>query len=153
MMDFVIDFLVGNYMWFLVITIVLIFALIGYVVDSKEHKEVSIFDSPQELAKNLEMLAASAQNKTIGEAMNPNNQNFQVSMGPVNNTITENTGYQQQSTYVNTAPTNFVSTSPVNNNPVNMGTNFNSQGQINMGQNIQNSNGMNSNPNFEVFNK
>ena len=44
-MDFVIDFLVGNYMWFLVITIVLIFALIGYVVDSKEHKEVSIFDS------------------------------------------------------------------------------------------------------------
>ncbi len=70
-MDLVIDFLVGNYMWFLVITIILIFSLIGYIVDSKEHKEVSIFDSPQELAKNLELLAASAQNKTIGDAMRP----------------------------------------------------------------------------------
>lgn len=149
-MDFVIDFLVGNYMWFLVITIVLIFALIGYVVDSKEHKEVSIFDSPQELAKNLEMLAASAQNKTIGEAMSPSSQNFQVSMGPVNNTILENNGYQQQTNF---STTNFVNTPSINNTPVNMGTNFNSQGQSNVGQNSFSSNETNSNPTFEVFNK
>ena len=34
-----IDFLVNNYLWFLVITIILIFALIGYLVDTYEKKE------------------------------------------------------------------------------------------------------------------
>jgi len=90
-MDFIVDFLVNNYMWFLVITIILIFALIGYVVDSREEKEVSIFDSPQELEKNLARLAESAQNKTIGDAMSKmEGPSFEFNSTPRNNTIVEN---------------------------------------------------------------
>ena len=32
-MDKVIDFLINNYVWFLVISLIIIFALIGYLVD------------------------------------------------------------------------------------------------------------------------
>ncbi len=32
-MDILIDFLINNYIWFLVISLILIFALIGYLVD------------------------------------------------------------------------------------------------------------------------
>ncbi len=32
-MDILIDFLLNNYIWFLVISLILIFALIGYLVD------------------------------------------------------------------------------------------------------------------------
>lgn len=35
-----IDFLVNNYLWFLVISLILVFALIGYLVDTNEKKEV-----------------------------------------------------------------------------------------------------------------
>lgn len=31
-----IDFLVNNYLWFIIISVVLIFALIGYLVDTSE---------------------------------------------------------------------------------------------------------------------
>ena len=144
-MDFVIDFLVGNYMWFLVITIILIFALIGYVVDSKEHKEVSIFDSPQELAKNLEMLAASAQNKTIGDAMKKNDQNFSVNMNPMNQSVPTNSNFQQPVQYSqNVMPSN--STSVMNSN--NMMQNSQGMMQNQMGQNLTNSNSS-----FEVLGK
>lgn len=34
-----IDFLVNNYTWFLTISLVLIFALIGYLVDTNERKD------------------------------------------------------------------------------------------------------------------
>lgn len=33
-----VDFLVNNYLWFLVISLVLVFALIGYLVDTNESK-------------------------------------------------------------------------------------------------------------------
>lgn len=35
-----IDFLVNNYLWFLVISLILVFALIGYLVDTNEKKEI-----------------------------------------------------------------------------------------------------------------
>ena len=140
-MDFVIDFLVGNYMWFLVITIILIFALIGYVVDSKEHKEVSIFDSPQELAKNLEMLAASAQNKTIGDAM----KNFSVNMNPMNQSVPTNSNFQQPVQYSQNVMSSN-STSVMNSN--NMMQNSQGMMQNQMGQNLTNSNSS-----FEVLGK
>jgi predicted membrane protein len=38
-MQVFIDFLVNNYLWFLGISLVLIFALIGYLVDTSEKKE------------------------------------------------------------------------------------------------------------------
>ena len=38
-MDTLIDFLLNNYIWFLVISLILIFALIGYLVDASTNKE------------------------------------------------------------------------------------------------------------------
>ena len=34
-----IDFLADNYLWFLIISLILIFALIGYLVDTSEKKQ------------------------------------------------------------------------------------------------------------------
>lgn len=34
-----VDFLVNNYLWFLVISLILIFALIGYLVDTSMNKK------------------------------------------------------------------------------------------------------------------
>lgn len=38
-MDTLIDFLLNNYIWFLVISLILVFALIGYLVDTGTNKE------------------------------------------------------------------------------------------------------------------
>ena len=38
-MDTLIDFLLNNYIWFLVISLILIFALIGYLVDFSTNKD------------------------------------------------------------------------------------------------------------------
>lgn len=37
-MDILVDFLLNNYIWFLVISLILIFALIGYLVDTTAPK-------------------------------------------------------------------------------------------------------------------
>ena len=37
-MDVLVDFLLNNYIWFLIISLILIFALIGYLVDSTTPK-------------------------------------------------------------------------------------------------------------------
>ena len=39
-MDILIDFLINNYIWFLVITLIIIFALIGYLVDINNPNKV-----------------------------------------------------------------------------------------------------------------
>lgn len=77
-MEVFIDFLVNNYMWFLVITIFLIFSLIGYIVESREQKVLNVYGgSQQEMEKNFEQLAFAAQNKTLGDVVvnNPMNSN------------------------------------------------------------------------------
>lgn len=38
-MDILIEFLLNNYIWFLVISLILIFALIGYLVDANSNKD------------------------------------------------------------------------------------------------------------------
>ncbi len=38
-MESILEFVVENYLWFIIISVVLIFALIGYIVDSKNVKE------------------------------------------------------------------------------------------------------------------
>ncbi len=40
-MEVLVDFLLNNYIWFLVISLILIFALIGYLVDSTTPKRKS----------------------------------------------------------------------------------------------------------------
>lgn len=49
-----IDFLVNNYLWFLVISLILVFALIGYLVDTSEKKvEKKIEERPIEEKKEI----------------------------------------------------------------------------------------------------
>ena len=94
-MEIFTDFLVNNYMWFLVITIVLVFSLIGYIVDTRENKEVKEFIDGQEMEQNLKALANAAQNKTIGDAVNKT-AHPGVSM---NNTIQEMPSTYGQNNY------------------------------------------------------
>lgn len=62
-----IDFLVNNYLWFLIITLILIFALIGYLVDTNEKKKDGISEVKSDLEENvnmnMEMENSSEQNK------------------------------------------------------------------------------------------
>ena len=39
-MDFIKTFLVNNYLWFLIISLILIFALIGYLADTKKKEQM-----------------------------------------------------------------------------------------------------------------
>lgn len=49
-----IDFLVNNYLWFLVISLILVFALIGYLVDTNEKKEILEKKEQQDSTTSLE---------------------------------------------------------------------------------------------------
>lgn len=64
------DFLANNYLWFLVASLVLLFALIGYFVDQSELKKgVSMFQTRKEDEKDIHDLAAMAANKTLNTAV------------------------------------------------------------------------------------
>ncbi len=64
------DFLANNYLWFLVISIVLLFALIGYFVDQNEQKKgLSKIVKAKEIENNISDLAAYAQNKSLNNAV------------------------------------------------------------------------------------
>lgn len=103
-MEAIVDFLVKNYMWFLVLTIFLVFALIGYIVELREYNKANVRGGvSKELEKSFERLAASAQNQTLGDALSRANQNF----APQNNQIMPNNIDNQQ------AAMNVVNT-PVN---------------------------------------
>ena len=104
------DFLAGNYLWFLVISIVLLFALIGYFVDQSEQKKgISKIVKPKEIETNITDLAAFAQNKSLNNAVSdaikndmpaPINQAVQMptAMPSSNNIITENQNNLQGTT-------------------------------------------------------
>ena len=50
-----IDFLVNNYIWFLIITLTLIFALIGYLVDTNEKKQAGNVTDKGDIVENVKM--------------------------------------------------------------------------------------------------
>lgn len=52
-----IDFLVNNYLWFLVISLILVFALIGYLVDTNEKKEIQEKQLKQDSSTNFDSMA------------------------------------------------------------------------------------------------
>ena len=98
-------FLANNYLWFLVIAIILIFALIGYFVDASEQKKgVSSIVKPKPVEKDIHDLAKCAANKSLNSAINDMGRNYQnqsvntsysnnkitnMEMPQMNNTITE----------------------------------------------------------------
>lgn len=75
-----VEFLVNNYIWFLVGAIVLIFALIGYLVDTKNKKkiasgEIIIKPKKEKKLKSKEDLTKESlsemEDVTLGDAMKP----------------------------------------------------------------------------------
>lgn len=64
------DFLANNYLWFLVISLVLIFSLIGYFVDQAEQKKgVSMLVKEKPVEKDIHELAVNAANKSLTAAV------------------------------------------------------------------------------------
>lgn len=56
-MQTIIDFLVNNYLWFIIIALILVFALIGYLVDTSEKankKEIPEEDAKESDIEKLE---------------------------------------------------------------------------------------------------
>ncbi len=81
-MESVIAFLVANYVWFLVGVVVLVFALIGYLVDVKNKKKIASGEmvvpvkakkekSKEELTKES---VSEMENVALGDAMKPKNK-------------------------------------------------------------------------------
>lgn len=79
------NFLANNYLWFLVIALLLLFSLIGYFVDQSEQKKgISKFNKQDEEI-DLKSLVSRAQNKTINAVLNSSTNNFNTT--PQNNVI------------------------------------------------------------------
>lgn len=90
------NFLANNYLWFLIIALLLLFSLIGYFVDQSEQKKgISRFNK-QEEELDLKSLASMAQNKTLNyvlnsSTINPNsNAQNNVIMDQENNVLSHN---------------------------------------------------------------
>ncbi len=111
-MDAFLTFLANNYFWFLIIALILIFALIGYFVDASEQKKgVSSIVKEKPVEKDIRDLAKSAGNKTLNNAINNTNiTNMMPNLAEANNTITDTTltnQSQMPNTEGNTNPIGF----------------------------------------------
>ena len=80
------DFLANNYFWFLVISLFLVFALVGYLVDQSEQKKgMSRINHMPEPEMDMESLAAMAQNKSMNQAVTDAARNANNTITDVNN--------------------------------------------------------------------
>ena len=66
-----IDFLVNNYLWFIIISFILIFALIGYLVDTNEKKN-------KEMIEDNEVDAPVAQNIKVEDTTESANMDMGI---------------------------------------------------------------------------
>jgi len=71
------EFLVNNYIWFLVATLILLFALIGYIVDSKkkdkEDKEIKEVKKKKTKEEETKESIKDMGSKTLNDAVNNSN--------------------------------------------------------------------------------
>ena len=95
------EFLVNNYLWFLVITVILIFALIGYLVDSKGKTKKEV-EKPEkkvtEIPKEIEQVEPEVLNPIEFEVKIETLNN---SVEPLDEDIIKEAPIQQQSTLDN----------------------------------------------------
>lgn len=73
-MDAFINFLANNYVWFLVISLILIFALIGYLVDVNEMKNGKRQRKKKEEIKVVDFSTVD-QSKSLNESIKEDNTN------------------------------------------------------------------------------
>ncbi len=70
-MDKLVEFVGNNYAWFLTITIILLFALIGYIYDSKRNKKDLLKKTENELdEESIENIVITDTSKSLSETVN-----------------------------------------------------------------------------------
>ncbi len=84
-----IDFLVNNYFWFLIISLILIFALIGYLVDTSERPNKKEEIAKQEKAEETLMIQEIT--NMVEPTMNNNNIEIENSNIPIPTVETKTT--------------------------------------------------------------
>lgn len=72
-MDAFTNFLANNYVWFLIISLILIFALIGYLVDSKEIKSGKKIKKQKEELKVVDFSTID-QSKSLNQSIKEENK-------------------------------------------------------------------------------
>lgn len=94
-MDAFTNFLANNYVWFLIISLILIFALIGYLVDSKEIKSGKKIKKQKEELKLVDFSTID-QSKSLNQSIKEENKtdlnldNYVNKTNEVNKTTEEN---------------------------------------------------------------
>lgn len=84
-MEKIIDFIGNNYAWFLTITIILLFALVGYIFDSKKNKNDLFKKTENEIdEESLENLIipegkSLAETVNVSKNINPETMNVELS--------------------------------------------------------------------------
>ena len=68
-MEEIIEFVANNYAWFLTITIVLIFALIGYIYDAKKNSADLVKKQEDELNEEIMDNLVSLEGKSLAETV------------------------------------------------------------------------------------
>ena len=75
-MEKIVEFIGNNYAWFLTITIILLFALIGYIVDTKRNKNDLLKKTENEIEElnieNLKNQEGKSLNDVVGISKNIN---------------------------------------------------------------------------------
>ena len=66
----IINFISDHYAWFLTITIILLFALIGYIYDTKRNKDDLLKKSEQEMDEEVLQNIVVPEGKSLAETVN-----------------------------------------------------------------------------------
>lgn len=69
-MEKIIEFVANNYVWFLTFTILLIFALIGYIYDTKKSSEDLVKKSEDEINEEMLENLVVPEGKSLAETVN-----------------------------------------------------------------------------------
>ncbi len=83
-MENIIDFIANNYAWFLTITIILLFALIGYIADTKRNKDDLLKKSENEMEElsieNININEEKSLNDIVSNSKQINSETRQVEL-------------------------------------------------------------------------
>lgn len=73
-MEVILEFLVNNYIWFIVISLILLFSLIGYLVDNKKDERFTTkIEIDKDVESRLEIVGAT--NITLNQMVQKQNEN------------------------------------------------------------------------------
>lgn len=83
-MENIVDFIGNNYAWFLTISIILLFALIGYIVDNKRNKNDLLKKTENEIdeinIENIKVQEGKSLNEVVSRSKNINPETKEVEL-------------------------------------------------------------------------